>query len=282
MFRDRAEAADGRRPLNERIPTMSTPRFLHNTKAPIALALVLLSILGLMAPAGAIVNGRRARIQQVPWTVSLQDAEGHFCGGSLIAPDLILTAAHCLEGYRADEVTVLAGATRVDRSLGQRRNATVLTSHRRYNRNPAFDIALIEVDRPFRENRRVRVIDLASGADVAGAVNATVSGWGDLSETNDAPVNRLRSAVVPLVDDATCQTAMAAEGETIRKTSELCAGGTGTDSCYGDSGGPLVVTGQDGRKKLAGVVSWGIECGGATPGIYAEVPAFARWINANT
>jgi secreted trypsin-like serine protease len=261
---------------------MSITRPHRSTTALVAAALVLASIVGLMAPAGAIVNGRNARIQQAPWTVSLQDAEGHFCGGSLIAPDLILTAAHCLEGYSADEITVLAGATRVDLSRGQRRSVSSLTSHRRYNRNPAFDIALIEVNRSFRQNRRVQVIDLALGADVAAASTGTVAGWGDLSETNDTPVNRLRSAVVPLVDDATCQTAMAAEDEFIRNASELCAGGTGTDSCYGDSGGPLVITGRDGEKKLAGVVSWGIECGGATPGVYAEVPAFARWIRANT
>lgn len=260
---------------------MSTNRTLH-LKTTIALALALLTVLGVMAPAGAIVNGRSARIQQVPWTVSLQDSEGHFCGGSLIAPDLILTAAHCLEGYTADDVTVLAGATHSDRARGQRRDAVTLTSHRRYNRNPAFDIALIEVNRPFRENRRVQVIDLASGADVAAAANAIVSGWGDLSETNDTPVTRIRSAVVPLVDDATCQAAMQAEGDFIRMGTELCAGGTGTDSCYGDSGGPLVITGRDGSKKLAGVVSWGIECGGATPGVYAEVPVFARWIGLNS
>lgn len=261
---------------------MSRTPIHRNLKAAIALGLVLVSVVGLMSPAGAIVNGRRARIQQVPWTVSLQDAEGHFCGGSLIAPDLVLTAAHCLEGYSSDEVTVLAGATFSNRTQGQRRDATALVTHRRYNRNPAFDIALVEVDRPFRENRRVQVIDLAVGADVAAASTATVAGWGDLSETDDRPVNRLRSAVVPLVDDATCQSQMQAEGEFIRMASELCAGGTGTDSCYGDSGGPLVITGQDGSKKLAGVVSWGIECGGATPGVYAEVPAFARWIGRNS
>lgn len=261
---------------------MSTSRIPHTGKATVALALVLLSIAGLMAPAGAIVNGRQARIQQVPWTVSLQDSEGHFCGGSLIARDLVLTAAHCLEGYSADDVTVLAGATHSDRSIGQRRDAVSLVSHRRYNRNPAFDIALIEVNRPFRENRRVQVIDLASGGDIAAATNAVVSGWGDLSETDETPVTRLRSAVVPLVDDATCQAQMEAEGEFIRMGSELCAGGTGTDSCYGDSGGPLVITGRDGERKLAGVVSWGIECGGTTPGVYAEVPVFARWISRNS
>lgn len=261
---------------------MSSSRIRRTSAAVTATMLVLVSIVGLMAPAGAIVNGRNARIQQAPWTVSLQDSEGHFCGGSLIAPDLILTAAHCLEGYSANEITVLAGATRVDLARGQRRSATSLTSHRRYNRNPAFDIALIEVNRAFRQNRRVQVIDLALGSDVAAAANGTVAGWGDLSETNETPVNRLRSAVVPLVDDASCQTAMAAEDEFIRNASELCAGGTGTDSCYGDSGGPLAITGQDGRTKLAGVVSWGIECGGATPGVYAEVPAFARWIRANS
>jgi len=77
---------------------------------------------------------------------------------------------------------------------------------------------------------------------------------------------------VPLVDDATCNAQLGTDAD-----GEVCAGGTGTDSCYGDSGGPLVVQTPDGPK-LAGVVSWGDECGGATPGVYAEVPNYVDFL----
>ncbi len=58
----------------------------------------------------------------------------------------------------------------------------------------------------------------------------------------------------------------------------MCAGGTGTNSCYGDSGGPLAIDTPRGRV-LAGVVSWGEECGGPTPGVHPEAPPFADWID---
>ncbi|MEQ1874935.1 MAG: trypsin-like serine protease, partial [Ilumatobacteraceae bacterium] len=63
---------------------------------------------------------------------------------------------------------------------------------------------------------------------------------------------------------------------------ETCAGGTGADSCYGDSGGPLVVMAADGTARLVGVVSWGIECGGASPGVYADVAGLNSWITSIT
>jgi len=93
------------------------------------------------------------------------------------------------------------------------------------------------------------------------------------SESDEAGSNQLLEATVPLVSDAAC----AFLG--IDAATEACAGGTGTDSCYGDSGGPLTIIGADGTPKLAGVVSWGEECGGTAPGVYADVPGLAGFIN---
>ena len=79
---------------------------------------------------------------------------------------------------------------------------------------------------------------------------------------------------MPLVDDSTCSPAV----DGIDDRTETCAGGTGTDTCHGDSGGPLVIRGRSGDPRLAGVSSWGVECGGPEPGVYAEVPAVTGWL----
>jgi secreted trypsin-like serine protease len=63
----------------------------------------------------------------------------------------------------------------------------------------------------------------------------------------------------------------------VERATETCAFTPGTGSCYGDSGGPLVIRNDVGTPLLAGVVSWGLECG-TSPGVYAEVPNFVRWI----
>jgi len=78
------------------------------------------------------------------------------------------------------------------------------------------------------------------------------------------------------VSDSACNRQLGTDAQL-----EVCAGGTGTDSCYGDSGGPLVVSTENGLA-LAGVTSWGDECGGATPGVYADVPGLAKWVKATS
>ncbi len=248
------------------------------------LALVLAAALaaGLVGfdSAGAIVDGTATRVQRHPWMVSLQDSDGHVCGGSIVGPTSIVTAAHCTEEYFADELTVLAGVTRF-RDPGERRNVVRIIEHPSYFEADGFDIAVLRVDRPFEWSRKVKPIRLVRPVDMARTDTAVVTGWGALSETDERGSARLRQARLPLIDDVSCDRLMAAEGEWITPSSELCAGAAGADSCYGDSGGPLVVRNSRGRPRLAGVVSWGIECGGDTPGVYAEITHFRRWVLAN-
>lgn len=231
-------------------------------------------------PAGAIVDGTATRVQRHPWMVSLQDFDGHVCGGSIVAPTTVVTAAHCTEEYFEDELTVLAGVSRL-RDPGQRRNVVEIIEHPSYFDRDGFDIAVLRVDRPFEWSRAVKPIRLARPIEAARTDTAVVTGWGALSETDERGSVRLRQARLPLVDDRTCELLMADEGEWIAPRSELCAGAEGSDSCYGDSGGPLVIRNNRGRPRLAGVVSWGVECGGSSPGVYAEIPHFRRWVLDN-
>ena len=89
---------------------------------------------------------------------------------------------------------------------------------------------------------------------------------------------KLMKVDVPVVEDSTCRI----EYPFSIADSMLCAGKSGKDSCQGDSGGPLVCSDASGQVYLAGVVSWGIGCGGLFhPGVYTEVSYFVDWIAQN-
>jgi trypsin len=230
--------------------------------------------------AAAVVGGEPVDITSVPWQVSLQDsAGGHFCGGSILSPTLILTAAHCTVDTPASGIVVRAGATNLSSGSAQTVAVANVFENPAYLQGYAADVSVLVLSQPLVLGAGVAPIQLASSTDLAGATSATTTGWGTTGEnSNDSP-DGLLIATVPVVDDATCEIAL---GGDVTATTETCAGGTGTDSCYGDSGGPLVVLDANGVPKLAGVVSWGAECGGAAPGVYAEVPALADWITSIT
>lgn len=229
-------------------------------------------------PASAVVNGTATDIAETPWQVSLQDEYGHFCGGSIIAPNKIVTAAHCIEGIDASEMTVRAGVTNHDDSSGQDVGVSQAVPHPRYEQDGNGDIAVLVLDQPLEFGPTTQAIALAEPDDLAAAATATTGGWGATSENDEGGSEGLLTAEVPVVSDDACGIALGNEDAAHDGETEACAGGTGPDSCYGDSGGPLVIGSESDDPKLAGVVSWGVECGGTAPGVYAEVPAFTDWI----
>ena len=229
---------------------------------------------GVAGGAGAIVNGTESAPEARPYQVSLQSGGEHYCGGTIVDATTIITAAHCLEGETAAGTQIRAGVTDLNSNDGQTVQVASIISHPSYANNGLADIAVLKLATPLELGNGVTAIPLATEAEVAGATTGTVSGWGAVSETGDGSTSLLE-AQVPLVGDASCNSSLGTDGPT-----ELCAGGTGTDSCYGDSGGPLVVN-SDRGPVLAGVTSWGEECGGATPGVYADVPGLTNWISEN-
>lgn len=229
-------------------------------------------------PASAIVDGVPINISDAPYQVSLQDDFGHFCGGTIIDANRIVTAAHCTEGFTAGEITIRAGVAGHQDVSGQDVIVSKIIDNPAYAETGESDISVLILSNPLQLNNEVQAISLANSGDVAQATTATVSGWGVLSEDGDDTPDNLLSVDVPLISDEACAVALGSD-DVHNAPTEQCAGGAGGDSCYGDSGGPLVITGADGSTKLLGVVSWGIECGSDSPGVYAEVPAFAEWID---
>lgn len=252
-------------------PNQSPKMFKRIGAGLVGVAIVGTSLLVGTSSAGAIVNGTEA--ETTPWQVLLRSEGEHFCGGSILDAKTIVTAAHCLEGETASGLTVRAGVTEANDSTGQDRPVASFTNHPRYAEDELGDIAIVKLAEPLTLGGNVQAIAPATAGDIAQATNATVTGWGAVSEDGDSS-NTLLTATVPLVDDASCSAQLDTDAIT-----EVCAGGIGTDTCYGDSGGPLVVETANGPR-LAGITSWGDECGGETPGVYAEVPAFADFLKA--
>jgi len=220
-----------------------------------------------------IVGGVEATKGEYPFIVSLQSSYGsHFCGGSLIKKNWVLTAAHCVEGGYLKSVIVGLHTQGVTTGT-EKFTVLQIVKHPDWDTNTMFnDYALVKLS----GDSKYAPIALNS-KELSGNVNFVTAGWGTTSEGSQSISKILMKVSVPFVTKEACEAAYpgALDG------SMLCAGYPegGKDSCQGDSGGPLF-TGSGSNMALAGVVSWGEGC--ARPnkyGVYSKVNAALGWIN---
>jgi secreted trypsin-like serine protease len=300
----------------------------------ISLALILSSTAAMSDPVQTrIYGGKDAQANEWPWMAALLDSDviddgslctangnprdfcAQFCGGSLIAPGWIMTAAHCISpestpALQADDIRVLVDDISLDDN-GTRREIAYLTSHPGWipsvtgNDN---DIALLQLASPVD-------VPTASVADSQRQNSLTGSGsdyldtlgWGQLaaSEIDNCAGNcfpiTLQQVALDYLDNAACRNAGSVYQSELTNNMicahEPDAGATepddldgtvddtpadpgGEDSCGGDSGGPLFID-EDSGDWVVGITSWGLQgnCGNpATPGVYARTVNYAGWI----
>ncbi|WP_242435909.1 trypsin-like serine protease [Streptomyces sp. Root369] len=246
-----------------------------------------------------IIGGTTTTISSAPWmaqlwytddqgTTDTSDDTGFFCGGAVVAPTKILTAAHCVKGADwAKGGFVVTGATQLLSEDGDLHGGTatgVLRQwyHPSYNADTIDnDIAVLTLATPVKATpiRMTTSTDTASyDPATTGAKSARVYGWGRTSSTSDAISPTLKTATLPIKSDATCA---AAYGSWFIKGHMTCAGppASGSDSgttaiCNGDSGGPLVVNGR-----IVGVVSWNVtDC--VAKGAYSVFTKVSKYVGA--
>jgi len=221
-----------------------------------------------------IVGGVEAGKGDYPYIVQIRRG-GHYCGGSIINPNYIVTAGHCALASQAG-YEIVAGQHRLNENEGteQARSVAAIQVHPSYNDFTLNgDVAIMRVNTPFVFNQWVQAANIAPpGFQVAARVSA--AGWGTLQSGGQLP-SVLMHVEVPHVPDAACKQAY---GSSEILPGMICAGEGGKDSCQGDSGGPLVS-----GNTLAGLVSWGIGCADARyPGVYTEVAFYSTWLTQNT
>lgn len=226
-----------------------------------------------------IIGGTTTSITSAPWmaqlwyyddkgTTDTSDDIGFFCGGAVVAPTKILTAAHCAKGYDwhangaivtgTDQLPTTDTSGNTDLHGGTVSGVWRQWNHPSYNATTIDnDVAVLTLPSPVKATP-IRMTTSTDTASYAAGTSAKLYGWGRTSSTSQDISQTLKTATLPIQSDTTCA---GFYGSDFVKGHMVCAGApaTGSDSgttsaCNGDSGGPLVVGGR-----IVGIVSWGVQ-----------------------
>jgi trypsin len=266
--------------------------------ACLALALSAVPAARAQSPEPRIIGGSTTTIQQYPWQAAVvydpakvggNPFQRQFCGGSLITPYIVLTAAHCVfdtdpqnnSSLDPDDVNVVLGQTTLSTAPPSSEfDVQGVAYQDNYDEGygpgqgvPANDVGYIVLQSPYNTATPIDIAGAGEGALWDSASPEQITGWGATAESGPGSggSDTLRVATVPIVADSSCA---ADYGVYFNSSSMVCAGYPegGIDTCYGDSGGPMQAALGGGGYRLVGITSWGEGCAQPdAPGVYTRV-----------
>nr|AAU06120.1 trypsinogen [Takifugu rubripes] len=238
------------------------------------IGLVLLTVLGAAAAAPTddrIVGGYECTAHSQPWQVSINIGY-HYCGGSLINDQWIISAAHCWQNPYTQIAILGDHHIWMHEGTEQYMSVDAIYWHQSYDYTTLdYDIMLLKLAHPVTQNQYVKPVALPKACPEAGD-KCTVSGWGNIYSDDVFNPFNLQCVEVPILSDKECDNSY--PGKITERM--VCAGYLegGKDACQGDSGGPLVC-----NNELHGIVSWGQGCAQPNyPGVYTKVCSLLPWI----
>ncbi|KAH8377406.1 hypothetical protein KR093_005354, partial [Drosophila rubida] len=239
-----------------------------------------------------------AQFGEFPWMISITETTCNSCnskpqgGGSLLAPNVVLTTAHKIANVSVEHLRVRAGEwdqlSTAEPLEHQDRLVAKKILHPSFNSvSGAYDAALLILKTPFELSPHIDTICLPARAENLAPSRCIVTGWGKKTMNDPDYPNFLKKIDLPYVDRARCTQMMRNTilGRYFQlHSSFICAGGEkDKDSCMGDGGSPLVCPSSNGgpdRYVVTGIVSWGLDCGRENvPGVYASVKVLRPWID---
>ncbi|XP_063173711.1 chymotrypsin-like elastase family member 3B [Candoia aspera] len=240
------------------------------------------------SPHSRVVNGEDATPYSWPWQVSLQyERNGvfrHTCGGSLVAPNVVITAAHCISPSRTYKVVLGDYDLTVEEGTEQHIpvNSEDIFVHPAWNPSCVScgnDIALLKLSRTAQLNNQVGLGCIPqAGSIIPNGYPCYITGWGRISTGGPLPA-KLQQALLPVVDYQQCSQPDW-WGSSVQQ-SMICAGGDIQSGCNGDSGGPLNCQDKDGQWYVHGIASFVSALGCNTlkkPTVFTRVSAFNAWV----
>lgn len=238
----------------------------------------LASNLAIDSPEFRIVGGTKSTKDRYPYQVALVENGSQFCGGSLISPTWVLTAAHCFGSVTDVEIG------RFDLENDSEVYERIKVQHE--IPHPYFDMAtldydfmLLKLEQP--SNYTPVMIDDGGSVNLIYGQDLTVIGWGKTSYSIfSSSSNVLLEVEVDYVPKDMCNRRFNVLGAEITGRM-ICASRVGKSSCHGDSGGPLIIKGVDGSADIqVGIVSWGVACAKMLlPAVYSRVSEAINFID---